>query len=309
MAIDKFGRPFLKLRYIVNDECNFFCIFCHFEGQHRRQGAFLTAEDYGFITPIFISLGVRDFKITGGEPLLRPDLDKIVKSITENGGVVSITTNGYLLRKWLPKLERAGVKRLNVSLHTPDPERYGKITGMPPNVFKEVVYSLYESRKAGIDLKINAVVLRDVNTDRESVKRLVKLASELNASLQFIELMPSGLGIEAFSQFYEPIESIVEIVERLGGRPTGLRRELHHRPLYVLGGVVIELIKNFNNPTFCSGCTTMRLTSDGKLKTCIYAEPSVDLTTYIKKRDREGAIYAINTALGQREPRFKLYSS
>ncbi|MFN7105040.1 MAG: radical SAM protein, partial [Pyrobaculum sp.] len=269
MAIDRFGRPFLKLRYIVNDECNFFCTFCHFEGQHRRQGVFLTAEDYRFITSVFNSLGVRDFKITGGEPLLRPDLDKIVKTITESGGIVSITTNGYLLKKWLPKLERAGVKRLNVSLHTPDPEKYGKITGMPPDVFKEVVYSLYESK--GIGLKINAVVLRDINTDRESVKKLVKLAAELNASLQFIELMPSGLGIEAFSQFYEPIESIVEIVERLGGRPAGLRRELHHRPLYMLGGVVIELIKNFSNPTFCSGCTTMRLTSDGKLKTCIYA--------------------------------------
>ncbi|MEM0468530.1 MAG: GTP 3',8-cyclase MoaA, partial [Pyrobaculum sp.] len=117
------------------------------------------------------------------------------------------------------------------------------------------------------------------------------------------------MGADVFNQFYEPIETVAKIITEIGGRPTSLRKDLHNRPIYEVGGVVVELIKNFNNPTFCSGCTTMRLTSDGKLKTCIYAEPAVDLLPYIKNRDVEGLLYLVKTALAMREPRFKFYSS
>ncbi|RFA97462.1 GTP 3',8-cyclase MoaA [Pyrobaculum aerophilum] len=309
MLFDKYGRPFQKLRYVVNDECNYNCVFCHFEGQSRRQGRYLTAEDYGFVTSVFKSLGVADFKITGGEPLLRGDIDLIVANIAKTGAYVTLTTNGYLLRKWVRKLQAAGLKRANVSIHTTDPEKYSKITGVPPSAFREVLRGLTEARDVGISLKLNAVVLRGINTDRESVKNLVKLAASLGAALQFIELMPSGWGASVFNELYEPIETLVNIIFELGGRPAGVRKELHNRPLYNIAGVTIELIKNFSNPTFCSGCTTMRLTSDGKLKTCIYADSSVDLMPYIKSRDVEGLLYAVRTALARREPRFKLYSS
>ncbi len=305
---DRFGRPFLKMRYVINDECNYFCIFCHFEGQKRRQGVTLTAEDYDFVTGVFTKLGISDFKITGGEPLLRSDVGKIAESISKWGGSVSITTNGYLLRKWLPTLRKAGVRKVNISLHTPDPDRYAKITGTTPEVYREVVEGLRTSKTLGIDVKINVVVLKGINTNRDTVRRFINLALETHASLQFIELMPTGLGLNAFSQYYEPIESIVEVIKEFGAKPASLRRELHLRPIYTVAGVVVELIKNYNNPTFCSGCTTMRLTSDGKLKTCIYAEPSVDLAPHIKNRDVEGVIHTINAALRQREPKFKFYS-
>ncbi|ABL88272.1 GTP cyclohydrolase subunit MoaA [Pyrobaculum islandicum DSM 4184] len=309
MLFDRYGRPFLKLRYVVNDECNYNCVFCHFEGQTRRQGVYLTAEDYGFVSTVFKSVGVTDFKITGGEPLLRRDIDLVVANIAKTGGVVTLTTNGFLLEKWAGRLSAAGLRRVNVSIHTVDPEKYSKITGTPPGFLRAVLRGLYEIKTRGVSVKINAVVLRDINTDRRSVKELVKLAASLDASLQFIELMPTGQGVQIFNQLYEPIETVAKIITELGGRPLGLRRELHNRPIYTLGGVAIELIKNYNNPAFCSGCTTMRLTSDGKLKTCIYAEPRVDLMPYIKARDVEGLLYAVKTALAQREPRFKLYSS
>jgi GTP cyclohydrolase subunit MoaA len=148
------------------------------------------------------------------------------------------------------------------------------------------------------------VVLKDINTDRKSVKDLIKLASSLGASLQFIELMPTGNGVDVFDQFYEPVETVVKAIVELGGRPVGVRRELHNRPMFVVGGVLIELVKNYGNPTFCSGCSTLRLTSDGRLKTCIYAEPAVDLLPYVKKRDVEGLLYAVRDALARREPRF-----
>jgi len=305
---DRVGRPFLKMRYVVNDECNYNCLFCHFEGQQRRQGSTLTAEDYEFASYVFSKLGVYDFKLTGGEPLLRRDIDKIVEAIARVAAV-SITTNGLLLRRWVDRLYKAGLRKINVSIHTADPEKYFKVVGAPTWAFKEVLRGLQESRNRGLAIKLNAVVLRGINTDDKSVKELVKLAASFDASLQFIELMPSGSGLKVFGDYYEPIETIAEIVTRLGGRPLSLRKELHNRPLYKLGGVTIELIKNYNNPTFCSGCTTMRLTSDGKLKTCIYAEPAVDLAPYIKNRDVEGMVYAVKTALASREPRFNIYAS
>lgn len=307
MLSDRYGRPFLKLRYIVNDECNYKCIFCHFEGQARRQGAELTAEDYEFLSFIFHTLGVNDFKITGGEPLLRSDIDRIVRGVAKSGGSVSLTTNGYMLVKWVDRLYRAGLQKINVSIHTTDPAKYSKATGVPPYLLKEVIRGMYESVSRGIPLKINAVILRGINTDRESVKELVKLAATFNASLQFIELMPSGQGASMFMEYYEPAETLVEIITELGGRPAGLRHELHNRPLFILGGVRIEIIKNFENPTFCAGCTTMRVTSNGKLKTCIYTEPSVDLMPYIRNRDVEGIVNAVRAALLAREPRFKFY--
>ncbi|ACB39013.1 GTP 3',8-cyclase MoaA [Pyrobaculum neutrophilum] len=307
MLFDRYGRPFLKLRYILNDECNYSCIFCHFEGQARRRGVYLTAEDYGFATSVFRKVGVSDFKITGGEPLLRRDIDAVVYNIAKTGGAVTLTTNGLLLERWAAKLAAAGLQRVNVSVHSTDPGMYSKVTGAPPAALKAVLRGLREARSLGISLKINVVVLRGVNTDRDSVKELVKLAASLDASLQFIELMPTGEGAHVFEQYYEPVETVAKAVAELGGRPLKLRKELHNRPIYVLAGVAIELIKNYGNASFCSGCTTMRLTSDGKLKTCIYAEPSVDLMPLIKARDEEGLLYAVKTALAQREPRFKLY--
>jgi cyclic pyranopterin phosphate synthase len=309
VLFDKHGRPFLKVRYVVNDDCNYSCIFCHFEGQLRRQGSYLTAEDYGFISSFFASLGVSDFKITGGEPLLRRDIDLIVANIAKTGASVSLTTNGYLLNRWAERLSSAGLRRINVSVHTTEPEIYAKVTGMPASLLREVLRGLCKSRELGMSIKLNAVVLKDVNTDRKSIKELVKLASSLDASLQFIELMPTGQGADVFSRFYEPVETVAKVITELGGRPVGLRKELHNRPMFILGGVVIELIKNYNNPTFCSGCSTMRLMSDGKLKTCIYSEPVVDLLPYIKNRDVEGLFYAVRDALTWREPRFKFYPS
>jgi cyclic pyranopterin phosphate synthase len=309
VLFDRYGRPFLKVRYVVNDECNYNCVFCHFEGQFRRQGAYLTAEDYGFVSSVFASFGVTDFKITGGEPLLRRDIDLVVANIAKAGAPVTLTTNGYLLKRWAERLSAAGLRRVNVSVHTVEPDKYSKITGAQPGFLNEVLRGLFKSRELGISIKLNAVVLREVNTDRKSVKELVKLASLLGASLQFIELMPSGQGADVFNQFYEPVETVAKTIAELGGRPVGLRKELHNRPVFILGGVSIELIKNYGNPTFCNGCSTMRLTSDGKLKTCIYAEPAVDLLPHIRNRDVEGLLYAVRSALAQREPRFKLYSS
>lgn len=309
MLFDKFGRPLLKLRVAVNDVCNYSCIFCHFEGQLRGVGRGLAPEDYSFVVDVFRELGVRDFKLTGGEPLLRSDIVDIIRLMRRDDVEISMTTNGYRLAELAPRLASAGLKRVNVSIHSLKPDLYSKVTGAPKEWLDRVVAGVKRAVEYGIGAKLNAVILRGVNTDKESVKSLVKFASSLGANVQFIELMPMGDGARAFGEYYEPAETIVEVLESLGAKPLYTRKDLHNRPIFSIGGVFVEVVKNWNNPYFCAGCTTLRLTSDGKLKPCLYREPLADLYGFIKRRDREGLIGAVKRVVALREPMFKDHSS
>lgn len=310
MLVDRYGRPFLKLRAVVNDVCNFSCIFCHFEGQARGIGRLLDASDYGFLVDVLSKIGVRDYKITGGEPLLRSDIVDIVRSMNRHDVEISMTTNGFRLAELAKELADAGLKRVNVSLHSADPEKFSKITGVPREWFKKVIRGAAAAVDAGMKVKLNAVLLRGINDDRDSLKSLVKLAASLGTSIQLIELMPVGAGSRAFKDLYAPADDVVSILEALGAKPAYTRKDLHNRPVLRLAGVDVEVVKNWNNPYFCAGCTTMRLTSDGKLKPCLYKEPAADLYDVIKKRDAEGVYDAVSRVVRIREPTFKLsYSS
>ncbi|MCC6021445.1 MAG: radical SAM protein, partial [Thermoproteaceae archaeon] len=126
-------RGVLRLRLSVTSRCNFSCVFCHREGQPRRAEDALTAEDYGFIASALSRIGAVHYKLTGGEPLMRDDVDAIVARIVRAGGSVSLVTNGYLLRDWAERLAAAGLSRVNVSVHSADPARYSAVTGAPPD--------------------------------------------------------------------------------------------------------------------------------------------------------------------------------
>jgi len=305
VLLDRYRRPFLKMRLVINDECNYSCIFCHFEGQRRDAGELLGPSDYGFFAATLAKLGVRDYKITGGEPLLRRDVFEIIRELRRSGSEISLTTNGFLLYNSAYRLRASGLSRVNVSLHVYDPEKYSEITGVDREWFYRVVDGILEAKRSGLGIKINAVVLRGINTSEDDVRALIKFASSSDASLQFIELMPVGEGASAFGQYYEPVETGLKIVQRLGGRPIKLREELHNRPVFILAGVRIEFVKNWGNPYFCAGCTTMRLTSDGKLKPCLYKPPVVDLLPYIKSRDSDKLIDKVKEVVASREPNFK----
>ncbi len=310
MLVDRYGRPFLKLRVVVNDVCNFSCIFCHFEGQQRGVGRRLDANDYGFLVDVLSKIGVRDYKLTGGEPLLRSDIVDIVRSMNKNDVEISMTTNGFRLAETARDLANAGLKRVNVSLHSADPERFSKVTGVPRDWFNKVLRGAMMAKGVGMKVKLNAVLLRGVNDDRDSLKSLVKLAASIGASLQLIELMPVGVGSKIFGELYAPADSVVTILESMGARPVYTRKDLHNRPILRLAGIDIEVVKNWNNPYFCAGCTTMRLTSDGKLKPCLYKEPAADLYSAIKERDAERILRMVAGVVYMREPMFKLsYSS
>ncbi|WP_069807995.1 GTP 3',8-cyclase MoaA [Vulcanisaeta thermophila] len=301
MLIDGYGRPWLKLRIVVDDTCNYRCIFCHFEGQARFQGSKLSAEDIGFVAEAAMELGVEDFKITGGEPLLRRDIVDVVDAISRLGPKdLSMTTNGYLLDVYAKDLLSHGLMRLNVSLHSLDPRKYKFITGV--DALDRVLENLdYVSSLGFKQVKINMVVLRGLNTDE--IPMMIRYASKYGFTLQLIELMPMGDGFPIFSRYYDDLSDVITWLNR-HGKLLGTRKDLHNRPIYEVDGVRVEIVKNYNNPTFCAGCTTMRLTSDGKLKTCLYKEPVVDLLPYIKARDKEGLKKAMVFANSLRKPNF-----
>lgn len=147
------------------------------------------------------------------------------------------------------------------------------------------------------------VVLRGgLNTDE--IPMMIRFAAKYGLVLQLIELMPMGEGFPVFARYYDDLSDVINWLNKHGKLLGGTRKDLHNRPIYEVDGVKVEIVKNYNNPSFCAGCTTMRLTSDGRLKTCLYKEPAVDLWPYIGTRDREGLMKAMIYANSLRKPNF-----
>ncbi len=300
---DAYGRPFNNLRIAVTAECNYKCIFCHIEGEPiggpARIGTLpprMTPEDYGVLAEAAWLLGADSFKITGGEPLVRRDIVEIVRNISQSapGSDISMTTNGYLLEKYAPRLAEAGLRRVNISIHSLNRDVYEFITGV--DGLDAALAGLRAAREAGLKVKINMVVLRGVNEDE--IWSLARLAAEYNAILQLIELHPVGQGARFFRKYYYPL-SIVEDELRARGA-TVHRRSLHNRPIYQLGPVRIEVVRPYANPIFCAGCTRIRVGPFGDLSPCLNwrgRRPNVLAAIRGKKTREEKVLAAARTLL------------
>lgn len=265
--VDRFGRPFTIMRISVTHDCNFKCFFCHMEGEDPYSKSYLTPEEIGIVAEAASRLGVRRFKITGGEPTLRRDLVDIIKEIRSRGKAedVSMTTNGFLLEEIAGKLRSAGLDRINISLHSIDEEKFYRITGT--RMLDRVLRGIDAAIRAGFrQIKINMVILRRFNED--DVWKLIDLVREKNLILQLIELHPVGEGRKVFSRFHTFLEDLEEKLAR--NSKMKIRRELHNRPVYYLeGGGAVEIVRPVKNPLFCAACTRIRLTADGYLKPCL----------------------------------------
>lgn len=302
MIVDRWGRPLSKVRVVVTDRCNYRCIFCHREGQPYSAREELSIDDYALLASAFARLGVERVKLTGGEPLIRDDVIDVVRTFSDHGyRDISITTNGYFLADKIEGLVEAGLNRVNVSLHALNPNAYELITGS--NGLSKVLEGVRAAANHGIDLKLNVVMLKGLNEGE--LPRLVELARKLGASLQLVELMPIGIARELFEERHLGANEIVDLIRGLGGRSIGIRRDSHNRPMFEIDGVKVELVNNWSNPVFCAGCNSVRITCDGRLKTCIYAEELVDLREAIRRRDVESLVELIKSSYFNREPRFK----
>ncbi len=303
MIRDAYGRPLESLRLLVTAECNYRCFFCHLEGDPLGapvkpgfKPPLLTPEDYGIVAEAAWVIGVRGFKITGGEPLIRRDIVDIVKSISSNapGSDISMTTNGMLLESLASHLAVAGLRRVNVSIHSLRRERYRFITGV--DGLDRAIRGVKAAVDAGLRVKVNALILRGVNEDE--VFDLIEFSRSVNATLQLIELIPVGMGAKLLKTHRFPLSIVEEKLREMGA--TVEIRSLHNRPVYKLpNGAVVEIVKPYSNPVFCSGCNRLRLDSSGRLSPCInWRGERIDVLSRIRSaRSREEAVVEVAKAL------------
>ena len=204
-------------------------------------------------------LGMRSVKLTGGEPLLRKDLDLIIARIPQSLDI-SITTNGILLAEQAEALARAGLNRVNVSLDSLQPNRYCQITGGRPGDLEKVLSGIDASIEADLlPIKLNVVVLK---RNESEVPEMIEFCRRRGLILQLIELLDiQGQGISGDIEGIE--RSLAAQADSI------ITREMHRRKKYFLDGAEVEVVRPMDNTEFCAHCTRLRVTSDGKIKPCL----------------------------------------
>jgi cyclic pyranopterin phosphate synthase len=255
---DPFNRPISNIRISLTPKCNLNCIYCHREGEVKPQ-AELSKEEIAEILRVAAKFEIRSVKFTGGEPLLRPDIVDIIRSVPPTMES-SMTTNGLLLGKYAHDLKAAGMKRVNVSIDSINRETYKKITGS--DRLDDVLLGMQAALDAGLTpIKINMVVLEGIN-DHEIDDFLAYIRNNRNLVLQLIELMDFN-----DCDYHTKLNGLED---SLAARSkTIITRRMHHRKKYCLDGAEVEVVRPRHNSEFCAFCTRLRVTSDGKLKPCL----------------------------------------
>jgi cyclic pyranopterin phosphate synthase len=266
---DPYGREVRSLRLSVTQRCDLACAHCHREGQSESIVE-MTAEEMEKLVRIAVSLGVRKIKLTGGEPLLREDILEIVSRISPLVTEVSLTTNGSRLSRLASPLKLAGLRRVNVSLHTLDPDLYARICGM--DLSGLVVDGISAAVRAGLNpVKVNMVVLKDTNEGH--IRPMIDFCARSGAVLQLIEFEADRESSNG-CQFVERYYSLKSTEEMLALQSLEISiNELHRRKRYRIpangGTVEVEVVRPMHNTEFCSNCSRIRMSSDGRLKPCL----------------------------------------
>lgn len=305
MQLDTYQRPLKDLRISVTDRCNFRCTYCmpldEYDWIEKQE--ILTYEEIARLANIFVQLGVDKIRLTGGEPLVRRDLERLVSQLSRLPGLMDLclTTNGSLLAEKAPALKAAGLRRVNVSLDTLNPEKFRAMTKRGD--LGKVLEGLFAARHYGLQpIKINAVIERGVNDD--DILDLVEFSRKNGFAIRFIEYMDVGNSNGWVSEKVVPkAEILANITSHYGLRGTGRQRDSAPAVDYqVIDGTAdIGVIASVTEP-FCSSCTRARLTADGKLVTCLFSARGHDLKALIrngagdeKVRDVISAIWRIRT--------------
>jgi len=277
--IDGFGRVITNLRLSVTDRCNLRCVYCMpAHPEWMPQPEILTFEEIERLARVAVSLGIGEFRITGGEPTARRDLPALIRSLAAVPGVrdLAMTTNGILLKQLAVPLREAGLHRLNVSLDTLRGEKFVHLARR--DGFRQTWEGIEAADRAGFrPLKINMVVLRGVNDDE--VVEFAGLARTRSWQIRFIEFMPLD-GDDRWSR--DQVVPAREILERIherwplepvGGGPVRDPARVHR---FRDGKGDIGVIASVTEP-FCGSCDRLRVTPDGKLRTCLFSTWETDL--------------------------------
>lgn len=308
---DSHGRAITDLRVSITDRCNYKCVYCR-TGNEGAQYAELPIADYLRLIRIFVSLGIEKVRLTGGEPLLRKGLLELVREVAklrtsyapdstpiDEGRPldIAVTTNGHLLAGLAQPLKDAGLTRVTVSMDAVDAVTFARITRVPDS-FAQVLAGLRAAKRAGLDpVKVNCVLLRGFNEDQ--IPGFARFAREEGVVVRFIEFMPLEEG-----RLWSPttVIPIAEVISRLGEfRPVVALDATHAsetacRYTFDDGVGEIGIIAPVSQ-AFCGQCSRVRLTSDGKIRTCLFSQSDHDLHSVIRRggSDAELADYIVST--------------
>ena len=278
---DKFGRPITDLRISVTDRCNYKCVYCRTGNEGALYGD-LPFADYLRMARVLTTLGIQKVRITGGEPLLRKGVVDFVRELaklrTTSGEDldIAVTTNGHLLAEMAKPLKDAGLCRVTVSMDAVDPDRFARITRVPDG-YDNVLAGIRASRRVGLwPVKVNCVLMRGFNEDQ--IIPFGMFAREEGVVVRFIEFMP----LEE-DRVWSPntVVTLDEILQRMGEyRPLveipHARSETARRYHFEDGIGEIGIIAPVSHP-FCGHCSRIRITSDGKIRTCLFSVWDHDL--------------------------------
>ena len=300
---DDRGRVIENLRISVTDRCNLRCRYCLPPDsiEWLPSADLLRFEEIACLVEVFAEAGIRKLRITGGEPLMRRGLHRLIRMLKGIGGIedVAMTTNGVFLRRHLADLEQAGLDRINVSLDTLDPGTFRRLTFR--DSWEEIMAGLAALSKSTIGpIKVNAVIIRGVN-DGE-ILDLARLAVDRAFHVRFIEYMPIGADEWEQSRMLSGEEIRRRIEQEI---PLQRKRSTRPEPAvtYVVPGAkgTIGFINSVTEP-FCRSCNRIRITSDGFLRTCLFSVEETDLRTPLRNgADRETLLKIIREAVARKE--------
>jgi cyclic pyranopterin phosphate synthase len=287
VTVDRLGRPLRDLRISVTDRCNFRCVYCMpkevFGTEYRflDRKELLTFEEIARVARVFVGLGVTKLRLTGGEPLVRKDVERLVELLAPLGVELTLTTNASLLAAKARTLATAGLDRVTVSLDSLDDATFQAMNDVDFPVAR-VLEGIEAAAAAGLPVKVNAVVKRGLN--EHAVVDMARYFRETGHTLRFIEYMDVGA---TNGWRLDDVVPAVEIVERISAvfplEPVqpGYRGEVAKRWRYVDGGGEIGLIASVTQP-FCGDCTRARISAEGRLYTCLFGLRGHDLRAVVR---------------------------
>lgn len=289
VTLDKLQRPLKDLRISVTDRCNFRCRYCMPEEIFGPDYSFLSNDkilsfdEIERITRIFVSLGVRKLRITGGEPLLRRGLPQLIERLNKIDGVedIGLTTNGSLLKKFASDLYKAGLSRVTVSLDSLEEERFFYLNGNRSKV-QRVLEGIQAAVEVGMKIKINMVVQKGKN--EQDILQMAQYFKENKHILRFIEYMDvgnyNGWELKEVVSKQEIVDMIHQVMplERIEANYAG---EVATRYRYIGSDEEIGVISSVTD-SFCSSCTRARISAEGKLYTCLFASKGNDLRDLLR---------------------------
>jgi cyclic pyranopterin phosphate synthase len=294
--LDNYQRRINYLRLSITDRCNLRCRYCMPEEgvEMVGHGDLLTYEEIVRTIEVFACHGISKVRITGGEPLVRRGVVDLVKAIARIKGIkdLSLTTNGVLLKEYAGALVQAGLRRINISLDTLRPDRFADITRR--DNFKEVWEGIEEALRQRLSpVKVNVVVIKGLNDDE--IKDFARLSLTYPLHIRFIEFMPVGDGNEWHGEETIPSSQIMEEIRGIGELiPMGPYENGGPAKRYYIKGGKGEI--GFISPIsshFCAQCNRLRLTPDGKIRTCLFSDEEIDLKAALRKVGGEATLEEI----------------